>query len=276
MEKEREKGIIAETEKQLSDLISQNKLTLEELEKLKKLSQKLNSNTDKKKKDDNQKNLNDFVSTKPELKDILEKIENNTVILEKSSQKVLSKNQVPKNKSTQKNEAQEKKSKNSLPFKIETINFNEFIKKNPKIEPDSLYIFFENLNDGCVVGNMIPIFTLIFKEGENLNFYFANKDKYNLEFSQLKYLTDENAQSLFEIDYFNMIEDEKEPEVDWIQINKVENLLKEKEFCKNKKVEIKYLENSFDGFKSEVKKSYEEKFKKIKTNNYDLVYKIFE
>ena len=280
MENERQKELIALAEKQLSELISQNKLSLSELENIKKYSQVLNSDAAKKKKDTNQKNLNDIVSKKPELKEIFEKLESNTVVIERATQKILSNNQPPKNKATQKNESLEnknQKNKGNLPFKIETVsNFNEFIKKNQKIESDTFYVFFENLNEGGVVGNMIPIFTLIIKEGEVLDFYFANKDKYNLEFSQLRYLTDENTQSLFEIDYYSMIEDEKKPSANWIEISKVEKLIKEKDFCKDKKVEIKFLENNFDEFKSEVKKAYEEKFKKAKTNNYDMLCKIFE
>ena len=280
MENERQKELIALAEKQLSELISQNKLSLSELENIKKYSQVLNSDAAKKKKDTNQQNLNDIVSKKPELKEIFEKLESNTVVIERASQKILSNNQPQKNKATQKKESQDnknQKNKGNLPFKIETVsNFNEFIKKNQKIESDTFYVFFENLNEGGVVGNMIPIFTLIIKEGEILDFYFANKDKYNLEFSQLRYLTDENAQSLFEIDYYSMIEDEKKPSANWIEISKVENLIKEKDFCKDKKVEIKFLENNFDGFKSEVKKAYEEKFKKAKTNNFDMLCKIFE
>ena len=78
MDKQTEKNKVAEAEKLLQDLLDQNSLTIKEVQELSKKLQKVNSDAQKKKLD-NKKALDDFVSTKPKIKEYLSQEEVNSV-----------------------------------------------------------------------------------------------------------------------------------------------------------------------------------------------------
>lgn len=271
MSKEREKDLIKQAESELDVLITEKKISLEELRKFQKILQKLNSNA--KKKEESQKNLDSFLTSNPEIAKILKKLENNKVILDKSCQRIISKNQVDLKPNDSKKIKEESNSK--IPYKIESIKFKDFI-KNGKPESNTIYIFFETLTEGLMLYNKVPLFTMIFDEGDNLLFYFAQNGETLLDFSQFSYLVSDNVETLFGIEYLDFVKKGEDPETNIIKINEIETKIKEVDFCKGKKIEIKYFEGEFNGFKDELKKIINEKKNKIKTNNKDLINKLFE
>lgn len=278
MDKKREKELVSNTEKLLEDLISKNILSNEELPKMMKLIQKVASGNSKKKEED-EKNLNDFISTKNEIQKFLEQDKNNLTILMKATQKIISKSQPPKlsAKSGDKQESGvNNKSKNEFIF--------EKFKMEENIDQDSIYIFMENLTGGenyfdCN-NDLIPVYTWIYYPKEKMiNIYIKQKDNLKMHFSQVNYLTNEAKETFLNLDYWSMIVQnndlkEKEYKENIFDMEKLEKELKEAQIMKKNKTEISFLNNDYNILKNNIKtlcESYKEKIKSIKINEKDFL-----
>ena len=207
MDKQTEKAKVAEAEKLLQELLDQNSLTIKEIQELSKKLQKVNSDAQKKKLE-NKKALDDFVSTKPKLKEYLSKDEVNSIILGKASQKLLSKNQ-PKPEPKKEDNTSTNASKSH--FKIENKNLADIFKKEGekffKENEDNLFVFFESLTKDKLEPNELPFYTMVFYPKEKKAvFYLKNKEKIDMSFAQVDYLCNSGSNIFLNIDFISMIE----------------------------------------------------------------------
>ena len=282
MDKQKEKELVAESEKFLLQLLEEKKLSLPQLQQLSKKLQKVNS-ANSKKMAENKKELSDFISDKIELKEYLEKEEQNKVILAKAAQKVLSKSQPkPTQNDTEKTITQPVP--NSI-FKVEKKNLIEIFQKQEfKNNLDNLYVYFEMLYKEKVNSNDVPFFSMIFFPKEKkINFHLKNKDKVNLSFSQVDYLCNSGNDLFLDIDYYSMFENceldkTREYKENCINMDKFEKYIKEIEIFKGNEMKITYVNNDFDVLKKELKEcceTFKDKVKSIITNNKDFFNQIF-
>ena len=258
MDKQTEKNKVAEAEKLLQELVDQNTLSLKDIQELSKKLQKVNSDAQKKKLE-NKKALEDFVSDKPKIKEYLSKDEVNSVILGKASQKILSKNQ-PKQTQDKEDNNINIKASNCL-FKVENKNLAEMFNKAGencfKENEDNLFIFFETLTKDKLEQNELPFYTMVYYPKEKkANFYFKNKEKIDMSFSQVDYLCNSGSNIFLNIDYFSMIENceinkRREYKKNILDVKKVEKCIKEMNLFKDNEVNIIYLEKDGKDFKKE-------------------------
>ena len=285
MDKQTEKNKVAEAEKLLQELLDQNSLTLHEIQELSKKLQKVNSDAQKK-KEENKKALADFISNKTKLKEYLDQDEYNSVILAKASQKILSKNQPKKEEDTENKNTTTKTSK-SL-FNVKNTNLVEIFNKEGedyfKENGDNLFIYFESLTKDKLEQNEVPFYTMIYYPKEKkATFYFKNKGKIDMSFSQVDFLCNEGNKIFLNIDYFSMIENceiekGREYKKNILDVVKVENFIKEIPLFKDCEIKINYLDND----EKEFKKSFcqycnklKEKIKEVITNNKDFFNELF-
>ena len=281
MDKQKEKELVAESEKFLVQLLEEKKLSLPQLQQLSKKLQKVNS-ANSKKMAENKKELSDFISDKIELKEYLEKEEQNKVILAKAAQKVLSKYQP---KPTQNDTEKTPQPVQNSIFKVEKKNLiGIFQKQEFKNNLDNLYVYFEMLYKEKVNSNDVPFFSMIFFTKEKkINFHLKNKDKVNLSFSQVDYLCNSGNDLFLDIDYYSMFENceldkAREYKENCIDMDKFEKYIKEIEIFKGNEMKIIYVNNDFDSFKKEFKEcceTFKDKVKSIITNNKDFFNQIF-
>ena len=282
MDKQKEKTLVAEVEKLIQELLDKNSLTFAQLQELSKKLQKVNSNTNKK-MEENKKELSAYVSDKPELKDYLEKDEQNKVILAKAAQKVLSKSQP---KPTQ--DDTPKKDNNKTPkglFKVEKGNLIELFKNEEfKKNIDNLYAYFETLSKEKADANEVPFFSMIFFPKDKIvYFYLKNKDIMNLSFGQVDYLCTPGNELFLDIDYFSMLENceldkTRKYKENCIDMAKLEKNIKEIPAFKENEIKIMYVNDDFNELKKNLKQCCEDlkdKVKSVITNNKDYFNGIF-
>ena len=282
MDKQKEKTLVAEAEKFLQELLDTNKLTFAQLQELSKKLQKVNSNNNKK-MEENKKELSKFVSDKPELKDYLEKDEQNKVILAKAAQKILSKAQP---KPTQ--DDTPKKDNTKVPkglFKVEKGNLIELFKNEEfKKNVENLYAYFETLSKEKADVNEVPFFSMIFFPKDKIvYFYLKNKDIMNLSFSQVDYLCTPGNELFLDIDYFSMLENCELEKIrkykeNCIDMAKLEKKIKDIPIFKENEIKIMYVNDDFNELKKNLKSCCEglkDKIKSVITNNKDYFNGIF-
>ena len=285
MDKQTEKNKVAEAEKLLQELVDQNTLTLKEVQELSKKLQKANSDAQKKKLE-NKKALEDFVSDKAKIKEYLSQDEMNSIILGKASQKILSKNQPKQTQDKEDNNTNTKVSNCS--FKVENKSladmFNKEGEKCFKENEDNLFIFFESLSKDKLEQNELPFYTMVYYPKEKkANFYFKNKEKIDMSFSQVDYLCNSGSNIFLNIDYFSMIENceinkRREYKKNILDVKKVEKCIKEMNLFKDNEVNIIYLEKDGKDFKKEFCEycqNLKEKIKGVITNNKDFFNELF-
>ena len=285
MDKQTEKNKVAEAEKLLQELVDQNTLTLKEVQELSKKLQKANSDAQKKKLE-NKKALEDFVSDKLKIKEYLSQDEINSVILGKASQKILSKNQPKQAQDKEDNNTNAKVSNCS--FKIENKNLADIFSKEGekcfKENEDNLFIFFESLTKDKLEQNELPFYTMVYYPKEKkVTFYFKNKEKIDMSFSQVDYLCNSGSNIFLNIDYFSMIENcevdkGREYKKNILDVEKVEKCIKEMNLFKDNKINVIYLEKDGKDFKKEFCEycqNLREKIKGVITNNKDLFNELF-
>jgi hypothetical protein len=285
MDKQTEKNKVFEAEKLLQELLDQNSITLKEIQELSKKLQKVNSDAQKK-KEENQKALDDYISNKPKIKEYLSQNELNLVILGKASQKILSKNQPKTNQDKEDNNNNVKAQK--CPFKLENKNLAEiYVKEGEKYfkeNIDDLFIYFETLTKDKLEVNEIPFYTMaFFPKEKKVIFYFQNKGKIDLSFSQVDYLCDSGSNIFLNIDYFSMIENcdiekGREYKKNILDNEKVEKFIKEMPLFKDNELTIVYMENDEKKFKKEFCEFCQilkEKIKGVITNNKDYFNELF-
>ena len=285
MDKQTEKNKVAEAEKLLQELVDQNTLTLKEVQELSKKLQKANSDAQKKKLE-NKKALEDFVSDKPKIKEYLSQDEINSVILGKASQKILSKNQPKQTQDKENNNTNTKVSNCS--FKVENKNladmFNKEGEKCFKENEDNLFIFFESLTKDKLEQNELPFYTMVYyPKDKKVTFYFKNKEKIDMSFSQVDYLCNSGSNIFLNIDYFSMIENcevdkGREYKKNILDVEKVEKCIKEINLFKDNEINVIYLEKEGKDFKKEFCEycqKLKEKIKGVITNNKDLFNELF-
>lgn len=282
MDKQKEKTLVAEVEKLIQELLDKNSLTFAQLQELSKKLQKVNSNNNKK-MEENKKELFAYVSDKPELKDYLEKDEQNKVILAKAAQKVLSKSQP---KPTQ--DDTPKKDNNKTPkglFKVEKGNLIELFKNEEfKKNIDNLYAYFETLSKEKADANEVPFFSMIFFPKDKIvYFYLKNKDIMNLSFGQVDYLCTPGNELFLDIDYFSMLENceldkTRKYKENCIDMAKLKKNIKEIPAFKENEIKIMYVNDDFNELKKNLKQCCEDlkdKVKSVITNNKDYFNGIF-
>jgi len=285
MDKQTEKNKVAEAEKLLQELVDQNTLTLKEVQELSKKLQKANSDAQKKKLE-NKKALEDFVSDKPKIKEYLSQDEINSLILGKASQKILSKNQPKQTQDKEDNNTNTKVSNCS--FKVENKNladmFNKEGEKCFKENEDNLFIFFESLTKDKLEQNELPFYTMVYyPKDKKVTFYFKNKEKIDMSFSQVDYLCNSGSNIFLNIDYFSMIENcevdkGREYKQNILDVEKVEKCIKEINLFKDNEINVIYLEKEGKDFKKEFCEycqKLKEKIKGVITNNKDLFNELF-
>ena len=285
MDKQTEKNKVAEAEKLLQELVDQNTLTLKEVQELSKKLQKANSDAQKKKLE-NKKALEDFVSDKPKIKEYLSQDEMNSIILGKASQKILSKNQPKQTQDKEDNNTNIKVSNCS--FKVENKNladmFNKEGEKCFKENEDNLFIFFESLSKDKLEQNELPFYTMVYyPKDKKVTFYFKNKEKIDMSFSQVDYLCNSGSNIFLNIDYFSMIENcevdkGREYKKNILDVEKVEKCIKEINLFKDNEINVIYLEKEGKDFKKEFCEycqKLKEKIKGVITNNKDLFNELF-
>ena len=285
MDKQTEKNKVAQAEKLLQELVDQNTLTLKEVQELSKKLQKANSDAQKKKLE-NKKALEDFVSDKPKIKEYLSQDEINSVILGKASQKILSKNQPKQTQDKEDNNTNTKVSNCS--FKVENKNladmFNKEGEKCFKENEDNLFIFFESLTKDKLEQNELPFYTMVYyPKDKKVTFYFKNKEKIDMSFSQVDYLCNSGSNIFLNIDYFSMIENcevdkGREYKKNILDVEKVEKCIKEINLFKDNEINVIYLEKEGKDFKKEFCEycqKLKEKIKGVITNNKDLFNELF-
>ena len=285
MDKQTEKNKVAEAEKLLQELVDQNTLTLKEVQELSKKLQKANSDAQKKKLE-NKKALEDFVSDKAKIKEYLSQDEMNSIILGKASQKILSKNQPKQTQDKEDNNTNTKVSNCS--FKVENKNladmFNKEGEKCFKENEDNLFIFFESLTKDKLEQNELPFYTMVYyPKDKKVTFYFKNKEKIDMSFSQVDYLCNSGSNIFLNIDYFSMIENcevdkGREYKKNILDVEKVEKCIKEINLFKDNEINVIYLEKEGKDFKKEFCEycqKLKEKIKGVITNNKDLFNELF-
>ena len=282
MDKQKEKTLVAEAEKLLQELLDKNSLTFAQLQELSKKLQKVNSNNNKK-MEENKKDLSKYVSDKPELKEYLEKDEQNKVILAKAAQKVLSKSQ-PKPTQNDTPKKENAKTPKGL-FKVEKGNLIELFKEEEfKKNVDNLYAYFETLSKEKADVNEVPFFSMIFFPKDKIvYFYLKNKNIMNLSFSQVDYLCTPGNELFLDIDYFSMLENceldkTRKYKENCIDMAKLETKIKEIPSLKENEIKIMYVNDDFNELKQDLKQSCEglkDKVKSVITNNKDYFNGIF-
>jgi hypothetical protein len=282
MDKQKEKTLVAEAEKLLQELLDKNSLTFAQLQELSKKLQKVNSNNNKK-MEENKKDLSKYVSDKPELKEYLEKDEQNKVILAKAAQKVLSKSQ-PKPTQNDTPKKENAKTPKGL-FKVEKGNLIELFKEEEfKKNIDNLYAYFETLSKEKADVNEVPFFSMIFFPKDKIvYFYLKNKNIMNLSFSQVDYLCTPGNELFLDIDYFSMLENceldkTRKYKENCIDMAKLETKIKEIPSLKENEIKIMYVNDDFNELKQNLKQSCEglkDKVKSVITNNKDYFNGIF-
>ena len=285
MDKQTEKNKVAEAEKLLQELVDQNTLTLKEVQELSKKLQKANSDAQKKKLE-NKKALEDFVSDKPKIKEYLSQDEMNSIILGKASQKILSKNQPKQTQDKEDNNTNTKVSNCS--FKVENKNladmFNKEGEKCFKENEDNLFIFFESLTKDKLEQNELPFYTMVYyPKDKKVTFYFKNKEKIDMSFSQVDYLCNSGSNIFLNIDYFSMIENcevdkGREYKKNILDVEKVEKCIKEMNLFKDNEINVIYLEKEGKDFKKEFCEycqKLKEKIKEVIKNNKDFFNELF-
>ena len=282
MDKQKEKTLVAEAEKLLQELLDKNSLTFAQLQELSKKLQKVNSNNNKK-MEENKKDLSKYVSDKPELKEYLEKDEQNKVILAKAAQKVLSKSQ-PKPTQNDTPKKENAKTPKGL-FKVEKGNLIELFKEEEfKKNVDNLYAYFETLSKEKADVNEVPFFSMIFFPKDKIvYFYLKNKNIMNLSFSQVDYLCTPGNELFLDIDYFSMLENceldkTRKYKENCIDMAKLETKIKEIPSLKENEIKIIYANDDFNELKQNLKQSCEglkDKVKSVITNNKDYFNGIF-
>jgi hypothetical protein len=282
MDKQKEKTLVAEAEKLLQELLDKNSLTFAQLQELSKKLQKVNSNNNKK-MEENKKDLSKYVSDKPELKEYLEKDEQNKVILAKAAQKVLSKSQ-PKPTQNDTPKKENAKTPKGL-FKVEKGNLIELFKEEEfKKNEDNLYAYFETLSKEKADVNEVPFFSMIFFPKDKIvYFYLKNKNIMNLSFSQVDYLCTPGNELFLDIDYFSMLENceldkTRKYKENCIDMAKLETKIKEIPSLKENEIKIMYVNDDFNELKQNLKQSCEglkDKVKSVITNNKDYFNGIF-
>lgn len=276
------KTLVAEAEKLLQELLDKNSLTFAQLQELSKKLQKVNSNNNKK-MEENKKDLSKYVSDKPELKEYLEKDEQNKVILAKAAQKVLSKSQ-PKPTQNDTPKKENAKTPKGL-FKVEKGNLIELFKEEEfKKNVDNLYAYFETLSKEKADVNEVPFFSMIFFPKDKIvYFYLKNKNIMNLSFSQVDYLCTPGNELFLDIDYFSMLENceldkTRKYKENCIDMAKLETKIKEIPSLKENEIKIIYVNDDFNELKQNLKQSCEglkDKVKSVITNNKDYFNGIF-
>lgn len=282
MDKQKEKTLVAEAEKLLQELLDKNSLTFAQLQELSKKLQKVNSNNNKK-MEENKKDLSKYISDKPELKEYLEKDEQNKVILAKAAQKVLSKSQ-PKPTQNDTPKKENAKTPKGL-FKVEKGNLIELFKEEEfKKNVDNLYAYFETLSKEKADANEVPFFSMIFFPKDKIvYFYLKNKNIMNLSFSQVDYLCTPGNELFLDIDYFSMLENceldkTRKYKENCIDMAKLETKIKEIPSLKENEIKIIYVNDDFNELKQNLKQSCEglkDKVKSVITNNKDYFNGIF-
>ena len=282
MDKQKEKTLVAEAEKLLQELLDKNSLTFAQLQELSKKLQKVNSNNNKK-MEENKKDLSKYISDKPELKEYLEKDEQNKVILAKAAQKVLSKSQ-PKPTQNDTPKKENAKTPKGL-FKVEKGNLIELFKEEEfKKNVDNLYTYFETLSKEKADVNEVPFFSMIFFPKDKIvYFYLKNKNIMNLSFSQVDYLCTPGNELFLDIDYFSMLENceldkTRKYKENCIDMAKLETKIKEIPSLKENEIKIIYVNDDFNELKQNLKQSCEglkDKVKSVITNNKDYFNGIF-
>lgn len=282
MDKKKEKELVATVFQLLDELVMKKVITFQEIESLLKLLQKATSGGKNKLED--QKNLNDFISSKNEIKEFLEKEENNQKILMKACQQYVQKQKpvanIPKNSSNNKSEQAESKTKNQ--YKFERFNFyekNNFDGENLiQKEKEKLYVLIETID--CLG---VPLFTWVYSPDEKrVDIILKGEGKILMNFSQVYYMMNEADVTFQNINYWSMIENEtndkeKENKIympNMFDMTKLESALKNSEFNKGSKVEVKYTNNDENVYKNYLRKlceGYKEKIKCVKTNNKDYL-----
>lgn len=277
-----DKAQVAEAESFLQKLLDENRLTLPQVQELLKKLQKASTNANSKKIADFKKDLSDFIQDKPEIKEYLEKSESNQSILIKAAQKISSKSQPKPTQENAQNSNQTKTKKSA--YKVEKKNliqiFNKEVEKN--VNPDNLYVYFEMLSNNKIDEKEVPFFTMIFLPKEKkITVYLKTKEKMNLSFAQVDYLSNEN-QLFLDIDYFSMLENceldkSREYKENCINLAQFEQYIKGIPLLKDNDTKITVVDNNYEKLKKEFKEyceSVKEKIKSVVTNNKDFFIEI--
>jgi hypothetical protein len=277
-----DKAQVAEAESFLQKLLDENRLTLPQVQELFKKLQKASTNANSKKIADFKKDLSDFIQDKPEIKEYLEKSESNQSILIKAAQKISSKSQPKPTQENAQNSNQTKTKKSA--YKVEKKNliqiFNKEVEKN--VNPDNLYVYFEMFSNNKIDEKEVPFFTMIFLPKEKkITVYLKTKEKMNLSFAQVDYLSNEN-QLFLDIDYFSMLENceldkSREYKENCINLAQFEQYIKGIPLLKDNDTKITVVDNNYEKLKKEFKEyceSVKEKIKSVVTNNKDFFIEI--
>jgi hypothetical protein len=277
-----DKTQVAEAESFLQKLLDENRLTLPQVQELFKKLQKASTNANSKKIADFKKDLSDFIQDKPEIKEYLEKSESNQSILIKAAQKISSKSQPKPTQENAQNSNQTKTKKSA--YKVEKKNliqiFNKEVEKN--VNPDNLYVYFEMLSNNKIDEKEVPFFTMIFLPKEKkITVYLKTKEKMNLSFAQVDYLSNEN-QLFLDIDYFSMLENceldkSREYKENCINLAQFEQYIKGIPLLKDNDTKITVVDNNYEKLKKEFKEyceSVKDKIKSVVTNNKDFFIEI--
>ena len=277
-----DKTQVAEAESFLQKLLDENHLTLKQVQELIKKLQKVNTNPNSKKIVDFKKDLSDFIQDKPEIKEYLEKNESNQSILIKAAQKIISKSQPKPTQENAQNNNQTKTKKSA--YKVEKKNlvqiFNKEVEKN--VNPDNLYVYFEMLSNNKIDEKDVPFFTMIFLPKEKkITVYLKTKEKMNLSFAQVDYLSNE-TQLFLDIDYFSMLENceldkSREYKENCINLAQFEQYMKAIPLLKDNDTKITVVDNNYEKLKKEFKEyceSVKDKIKSVVTNNKDFFIEI--
>jgi hypothetical protein len=277
-----DKAQVAEAESFLQKLLDENRLTLPQVQELFKKLQKASTNANSKKIADFKKDLSDFIQDKPEIKEYLEKSESNQSILIKAAQKISSKSQPKPTQENAQNSNQTKTKKSA--YKVEKKNliqiFNKEVEKN--VNPDNLYVYFEMFSNNKIDEKEVPFFTMIFLPKEKkITVYLKTKEKMNLSFAQVDYLSNEN-QLFLDIDYFSMLENceldkSREYKENCINLAQFEQYIKGIPLLKDNDTKITVVDNNYEKLKKEFKEyceSVKDKIKSVVTNNKDFFIEI--
>ena len=278
MDKQKEKQLVAEAEKFLQELIDQGKLSVANAKQLSQKLQKVISQNNKNLLD-SKKELSDFIKDKDEIKQFLEKDENNYSILMKAAQKVANKNQPQPQQDKVKNVGTQKTQ--SL-FKFEKKNMIEIFKEGGDNIPENeenLYIYFEDLSKLKVEPKQVPLFTMAYFPKEKATyFYLQTKEKIDLSFAQVDYLCSNPNEIFLGIDYYSLMENCKEEKAreykgNSMNMEKFDKIIEKMPLAKKSDLKIVVIGNDYEKYRNEVKNyclGIKEKAKAVVTNNKDF------
>ena len=277
MDKQKEKTLVTEAEKFIQQLLDENKLDVKKVEILSKKLQKLNSSSSKK-REENKKDLSDYLNDKNEVKAFLEKNESNYTILVKACQKILSKSQPQPAPDTSDNKKEAKNTQSA--FKVEKKDLIEIFNKkgedNFKDNCEKLFIYFEYLSQFKIEESSVPVFTMtFFPKEKKINFFLKCKEKMNLNFSQVDYLCNYSKECFLNIDYFSImgnceVEKTREYKENFIDMGQFEKLINDIPVVKGNDFKIISIGDDLKKLKKELKDycySIKDKIKSIVTNN---------